>query len=641
MKENKIWNDYLPEDMQEHWTIYECLKESEDSSTFLVKETATGILCVLKWGRNRQAEFLRNEMEIMKKMADRKLSGIPKAYRIFEENGKVYLVREYIEGMSLAQMVLQKGGISEAEIYRISRKICQTAEQFQNPDEPMIHRDIKPENIVVTPGDEVVFIDFGTMRSYKKDGSRDTFVVGTRGTAAPEQYGYTQTDQRTDVYAIGQTMLYMVSESYEMNQLSECAVSRRMKKIIEKACSFEPDKRYGDAAQLRRAVEKCQANNRKKVYKKAGAVFGLIAAGYILAIFSQDGTVIENKRIETAEQSAAEEQIQAEITFREELIEEAVRKELGLSKTDKITASMLEDVRKLRIVGKEILDDEDTFWGEGHHVDGKDSSFGSVRGNITDLSDLAQMVNLEELALCNQKIEDISGLKELPLKKLYLSKNMITDFSVLLNLIDLDTLCIMENPAENLSVIGECTGILRLNIQGMNLTDIDFLKNLSLDYLDMSNVEVENNIFEPLTEMKKLDTLCMCDVNEAAAETLSQMSTLKALFMWGDSTILENLKPLKGMTQLETLAFTTQISSLEGIEQFPSLNFLSVSFSLVKDLSPVTGAKNLQVIDISNADIENFEPLFGHSGLTEVHCTEEQKEEIMKIDSSPDFEIYT
>lgn len=641
MKENKIWNDYLPEDMQEHWTVYECLKESEDSSTFLVKETATGILCVLKWGRNRQTEFLRNEMEIMKKMADRKFSGIPKAYRIFEENGEVYLVREYIEGMSLAQMVLQKGGISEAEICRISRKICQTAEQFQNPDEPIIHRDIKPENIVVTPGSEVVFIDFGTMRSYKKDGSRDTFVVGTRGTAAPEQYGYTQTDQRTDVYAIGQTMLYMVSESYEMNQLSECAVSRRMKKIIEKACSFEPDKRYGDAAQLRRAVEKCQANNRKKVYKKAGAVFGLIAAGYILAIFSPDGTVIENKRIETAEQSVAEEQIQAEITFREELIEEAVRKELGLSKTDKITASMLENVRKLRIVGKEILDDEDTFWGEGHHVDGKDSSFGSVRGNITDLSDLAQMVNLEELALCNQKIEDISGLKELPLKKLYLSKNMITDFSVLLNLIDMDTLCIMENPAENLSVIGECTGILRLNIQGMNLTDIDFLKNLSLDYLDMSNVEVENNIFEPLTEMKKLDTLCMCDVNEAAAETLSQMSTLKALFMWGDSTILENLKPLKGMTHLETLAFTTQISSLEGIEQFPSLNFLSVSFSPVKDLSPVTGAKNLQVIDISNADIKNFEPLFGHSGLTEVHCTEEQKEEIMKIDSSPDFEIYT
>ena len=59
--------------------------------------------------------------------------------------------------------------------------------------------------------------------------------------------------------------------------------------------------------------------------------------------------------------------------------------------------------------------------------------------------------------------------------------------------------------------------------------------------------EIKSNIFEPLAEMEKLDTLCMCDINEAAAETLSKLSTLKALFMWGDSTELENLKPLKGM----------------------------------------------------------------------------------------------
>lgn len=671
MKEKQIWKDYLPVEMKEHWTVYECLKENEDSATFLVKETAAGILCVLKWGRNMQAELLRNEMEILEKLADRKLSGIPKAYRIFEENSEVYLVREYIEGTPLAQMVLQKGEIPEAEICRISRKICQTAEQFQNPDNLMIHRDIKPENIVITAGGEAVFIDFGTMRSYKKDGSRDTFVVGTRGTAAPEQYGYTQTDQRTDVYAIGQTMLYMVSESYEMDQLSECNISRKLKKVIEKACSFEPDKRYTDASELSRAIEKCQKNSRKPLWKKTGAAVGLIAAGYILAFLFPGMPETQKERIVATDQNAAEvlrtaaetqdeeteqtaektqnpEQIQNveqsqnnPVVFKEALIEKAVRKELKLSETDTITASMLENVRKLRIVGKEILEDEDSFWGEGHHVDGKDSSFGSVRGDIKDLSDLAQMTNLEELALCNQEIEDISGLKDLPLKKLYLSKNMITDFSVLPNLIDLDILCIMENPAEDLSPVGECTGISRLNIQGMNLADIDFLKNLKLDYLDMSNSEIKSNIFEPLEEMEKLDTLCMCDINEAAEETLSKLSTLKALFMWGDSTELENLKPLKGMEELETLAFTTQISSLEGIEQFPSLNFLSVSFSLVKDLSPITGAESLQTIDISNAEIENYEPLLEHTGLKEVRCSEEQKQEILKLNSSPDFEIYT
>ena len=466
-------------------------------------------------------------------------------------------------------------------------------------------------------------------------------------------------------------MLYMVSESYEMDQLSECNISRKMKKVIEKACSFEPDKRYTDASELSRAIEKCQKNSRKILWKKTGVAVGLIAVGYILAFLFPGMTATKNERIAATDQNAAEvlqttaetqdeeteqtaektqnpEQVQNveqsqnnPVVFKEALIEKAVRKELNLSETDTITASMLENVRKLRIVGKEILEDEDTFWGEGHHVNGKDSSFGSVRGDIKDLSDLAQMTNLEELALCNQEIEDISGLKELPLKKLYLSKNMITDFSVLPNLIDLDILCIMENPAEDLSPVGECISISRLNIQGMNLNDINFLKNLKLDYLDMSNAEIKNNIFEPLAEMEKLDTLCMCDINEAAAETLSKLSTLKALFMWGDSTELENLKPLKGMEELDTLAFTTQISSLEGIEQFPSLNFLSVSFSLVTDLSPITGAESLQTIDISNAEIENYEPLLECTGLKEVRCSEEQKQEILKLNSSPDFEIHT
>lgn len=67
MKENKIWNDYLPEDMQEHWTVYECLKESEDSSTFLVKETVTGILCVLKWGVTGRQSFCAMKWKSWKK----------------------------------------------------------------------------------------------------------------------------------------------------------------------------------------------------------------------------------------------------------------------------------------------------------------------------------------------------------------------------------------------------------------------------------------------------------------------------------------------------------------------------------------------------------------------------------------------
>ena len=560
---------FLPAEMQNCWTVYESLKEGEDSWTVLVKETATGILCVLKWGRKIQAEMLRNEMEILQKLTEMGLTGIPKGYRIFEENGGVYLLREYIEGTPLSQMVMQKGGIQERELCKISLKICQAVEDFQKLEDPMIHRDIKPENIVVTPTGETVFIDFGTMRSYKKDSQRDTFVVGTRGTAAPEQYGYRQTDQRTDVYAIGQTMLYMVTESYELDQLSECKISRKLKKIIEKACSFEPDKRYADAAELRKAIEKCQEDNRKVVHKKAGAAAGLITAVGILAVFlSNTGILtditspksqvlaesmdtespqntdvvpdVENEPVTANEQNV--EQIEP-VTFKGEMIEVAVRRELNLSEDDTITTEMLENVKQIRIVGKEILDEGDNFWGIGNRVEGKDSDFGSARGNITDLTDLTMMKNLETLALCNQEIEDISALENLPLKELYLNKNKITDFSVLTSLTNLDLLCILDNPAEDLSVLKECSSITQLNIESMKLTDIDFLGQMNLNILYMNNAKIEDRNMKPLLEVKKLQELCIGDVPEEMAEVLPQMSNLKGLIMWGGNTVQKKLQP--------------------------------------------------------------------------------------------------
>lgn len=656
---------FLPAEMQNCWTVDEFLKEGEDLCTVLVKETATGIFCVLKWGRKIQAEMLQNEMEILQKLTEMGLTGIPKAYRIFEENGGVYFLREYIEGTPLSQMVMQKGGIQERELCKISLKICQAVENFQKLEDPMIHRDIKPENIVVTPTGETVFIDFGTMRSYKKDSQRDTFVVGTRGTAAPEQYGYRQTDQRTDVYAIGQTMLYMVTESYELDQLSECKISRKLKKIIEKACSFEPDKRYADAAELRKAIEKCQEDNRKVVHKKAGAAAGLITAAGILAVFlSNTGILtditspksqvlaesmdtespqntdvvpdVENEPVTANEQDVEQTE---PVTFKEEMIETAVRRELNLSEDDTITTEMLENVKQIRIVGKEILDEGDNFWGIGNRVEGKDSDFGSARGNITDLTDLTMMKNLETLALCNQEIEDISALENLPLKELYLNKNKITDFSVLTGLTNLDLLCILENPAEDLSVLKECSSITRLNIESMKLADIDFLGQMNLNILYMNNAEIKDGNMKPLLEINNLQELCIGDVPEEMAEVLAQMSELKGLIMWGGNTVLKNLEPLKGMESLEFLAVGSPVSSLEGIEKFPNLYALSIGFSFITDLTPVLEAEQLHYIDISNAAIDSYEPLLEHPTLVQVQCTEEQKKEILELKSSPDFEI--
>ena len=655
----------LPHQMRENWTVLKCLKESKDSWTVLVQENISKITCVLKWGRNLQADLLRQESQMLEKLKNMELSKVPEGYQLFEENEGVYFLREYIEGIPLDQYVMKKGGLKESELQETAVKICKTVEIFHCQKEPLVHRDIKPENIVLTPSGDAVLIDFGTMRFYKEMGERDTFVVGSRGTAAPEQYGYTQTDRRTDVHAIGQTMLYMATECYALDQLAECSISSRLKKVIKKACSFEPGARYKDAAELRMALEKCD-NQRSKIFAgKIGAAAGLIAAGYLLAIVFQSAALLKlganggNTQLENTDTPSESTNIDTNtetdtetntadsttastspVVFTEPLIEQAVRKELSISEDVPITTAMLDSVTTLRIVGTDLMEKEDTFWGIGHRVDNKADDFGSTRGSISDLTDLSRMKNLEVLSLCNEKIDDISQLAGLPLRELYLSDNMISDFSILSEFTDLEILCIRGNLARDLSALSSCSSLEQLNIAQMRLNDVDFLADLNVKYLDMNGSQIKSENLMPVAQMPKLEDLYLGDVNEPEIQALSQMNHLKNLTLWGDNTTLENLTPLKGMENLETLAFRNNIPSLEGLGEFPVLVGLVIDNPNLTDLSPLVQAKHLRYLTLTNTTgIEDFSPLFQCQELLEVYCSEAEKEKILQQNPSPNFEI--
>lgn len=651
----------LPHQMRENWTVLKCLKESKDSWTVLVQENISKITCVLKWGTNLQADLLRQECQMLEKLKNMELSKVPEGYQLFEENEGVYFLREYIEGIPLDQYVMKKGGLKESELQETAVKICKTVEIFHCQKEPLVHRDIKPENIVLTPSGDAVLIDFGTMRLYKELGERDTFVVGSRGTAAPEQYGYTQTDRRADVHAIGQTLLYMAAECYAIDQLAECSISSRLKKVIKKACSFEPDARYKDAAELRMALEKCDNKRSKMFAGKIGAAAGLIAAGYLLAIAFHSAALLKtganggNAQLENTGASTQNAPVSTQTTpqntadsttastspvvFTEPLIEQAVRKELSISEDVPITTAMLDSVTTLRIVGTDLMEKEDTFWGIGHHVDNKADDFGSTRGSIADLTDLSQMKNLDVLSLCNEKIDDISPLAGLPLRELYLSDNMISDFSILSEFTDLEILCIRGNLARDLSALSSCSSLEQLNIAQMQLNDVDFLADMNVKYLDMNGSQIKSENLMPVAQMPKLEDLYLGDVNEPEIQALSQMNHLKNLTLWGADTILENLEPLKGMENLESLAFMTNIPSLEGIEDFPVLKWLVIDNSDLIDLSPLVQAKHLRYLTINNTSIKDFSPLFQCKELLEVCCNEEVKEKILQQNSAPDFEF--
>lgn len=75
-----------------------------------------------------------------------------------------------------------------------------------------VYRDMKPGNILLRPDGRLALIDFGTMRVYKPGKAGDTVCLGTRGYAAPEQFGgMGQTDARTDIYGLGATLYYLAT----------------------------------------------------------------------------------------------------------------------------------------------------------------------------------------------------------------------------------------------------------------------------------------------------------------------------------------------------------------------------------------------------------------------------------------------
>lgn len=110
------------------------------------------------------------------------------------------VVMEFVPGRTLADELYETGPSLDAA-KRLYPGICDAiAELHSRFDPPLIHRDIKPSNFMVE-GDTVLVIDLGIARTFDKDAVCDTSHFGTRAYAPPEQFGYGQTDVRSDVYA--------------------------------------------------------------------------------------------------------------------------------------------------------------------------------------------------------------------------------------------------------------------------------------------------------------------------------------------------------------------------------------------------------------------------------------------------------
>ena len=184
---------------------------------------------------------------------------LPRIVDIFEDRDCIYIVEDFVEGITLDGLLKQQKKVDEPQGLQWLRDLCGVLTYLhgQRPH-PIIYRDMKPSNIMLQPDGSLKLIDFGIAREYKQESNADTTYIGTKGYAAPEQFGKAQTDARTDIYSLGVTMYHLLTGKspyeppYQFVPVRQLVpeLSHGIEYILNKCVQSEPADRYQTVDEL-------------------------------------------------------------------------------------------------------------------------------------------------------------------------------------------------------------------------------------------------------------------------------------------------------------------------------------------------------------------------------------------------------
>lgn len=169
---------------------------------------------------------------------------IPIIYETAQDGSHVVVLEEFIDGTTIAE-ALKTQTYAENEAVKIVAELCGALAVLHSLG--IIHRDIKPENVMLDRAGVVKLIDYGAARFYKSYQVNDTFIIGTTGFAAPEQFGIAQSDNRTDIFSLGILLNVMLTGEHPSRCLYQ---GKRLAHIIQKCTQIAPDKRYLNVQRL-------------------------------------------------------------------------------------------------------------------------------------------------------------------------------------------------------------------------------------------------------------------------------------------------------------------------------------------------------------------------------------------------------
>lgn len=255
--------------LDNRYEIIKVLGKGGMSTVYLAKDKRLN----KNWAVKEVKESFRDQVDLSAEpniLKNLNHSGIPKIIDIFNENDNLYIVEDFIEGNNLEQYIKMNTDISITSILSITSKICEILEYLHGLEPPIIYRDLKPQNIIISNEQQVTLVDFGISKIYKVNGNMDTVALGTKGYAAPEQYGANQSNIRSDIYGLGAVIFFLINKR-SPNTINEplkddsysMEIGKEIKDIIKKCMQIEPGDRFESINTLKKYIDNIIENNDK------------------------------------------------------------------------------------------------------------------------------------------------------------------------------------------------------------------------------------------------------------------------------------------------------------------------------------------------------------------------------------------
>lgn len=572
----------LPPEWSARYTAQSCLKDGERQVYLLCDES--GLPAVLKIQPAGREDALRQEYDLLQELHHPQ---IPRPLDYLEWQGREYLVREYVEGISLAEWVDTQGPCTPRQAREAALSLCRVLEDLHSQEPPVICRDVKPQNVIRDGAGRCHLIDLGAARRYRTERREDTVFLGTQATAPPEQFGYQQTDQRSDVYSLGMLMRFLLTGGYD--PLPRRPGQSSLVRIIRRCTAFDPQDRYPSAQAVARALERCWRRRTAGV-----AVCGVCAALLFLLLGP----------------SAYEDEVQVSSP----LLEAALRQELGLEAGGPIPAERLGEVEQLLVCGQQqmsTLQEHEAHAEEAHDFYVVQTPHGDIGDE--DLELLARCSGLRVLILDYQQISDLSPLAELPLEYLSLTGNQVSDLSPLAGLTELQVLNLGENPVRTAEGVAQLPMLREVILEATGVTSVAAFAGSDIQYLNVRTTWVTD--YTPLETCPSLTRLVTGSMPEGAAETLAELTGLEELRLYStpslDLTLFAEFQNLR-----EVDFFGSTVSHPEALVGLSSLRNVNLGETGVRDLSFLSSMQALTDLDLRENPLTDLTPLLECPWLT-------------------------